>query len=609
MHLRLPLALTAIFLYGCSQPATTTSSAAVPAAGTNRADVREFLEMYNTLERRIGAVSNEADWNAITDVTEEHTGARTGANRAHAAFQGSRYIIDTSKNFLNAKQTLSDLEFRQLDSILLNAAESPGTIPDIVNQRIDAQSRMESIMNGFTFCLEKRGSQCAKPVTANDIDEALLKSRNMMERKTMWETSKQAGPELKKELAAIRDLRNRVAAELGYTSYFHLQVADYGMTVAELMQMMDKTASDLRPLYEQLHLYARTKLAARYGQKTPQTMPAHWVGNRWAQAFPGLVEAADLDPLFRDKKPQWIVQQAERFYTSLGMPSLPKTFWEKSDLYQLAKDSKRKKNTHASAWHIDMDKDVRSLMSVIPNYQWFETSHHELGHVYYFLAYSNPKVPTVLRRGANRAFHEAVGDLISIASRQQPYLRGIGLMKADQKFDTTQMLLAEALDNAVVFMPFSAGTMTHFEHDLYEKKLPIDQFNKRWWSLVAKYQGVEPPSARGEEFCDACTKTHIIDDAAQYYDYALAFLIKYQLHDYISRKILKQDPHDCNYYGNKEVGKWLWDILSLGATTDWRQLIRDKTGEELSSRAMLEYFKPLTDYLQKENGGQPAAWQ
>jgi peptidyl-dipeptidase A len=218
-------------------------------------------------------------------------------------------------------------------------------------------------------------------------------------------------------------------------------------------------------------------------------------------------------------------------------------------------------------------------------------------------------VPHVLREGANRAFHEAVGDLIAIAARQQQYLTGIGLLAPDRKFDSTQLLLSEALENAVVFLPFAAGTMTHFEHDLYEKKLPANQFNKRWWDLAAKYQGVEPPSPRGEQFCDACTKTHIIDDAAQYYDYALAYLIKFQLHDYIARKILKQDPHNCNYYGNKEVGKWLWELLSLGATTDWRQLIREKTGEDISSRAMLEYFRPLLEHLKQQNGGAQAAWQ
>lgn len=569
----------------------------------------DFLEMYNEMERKLSTVANEAQWRAVTDVSEAHTGERIGSERAAAAFHGSRYVIQKAKTLLDSKGTLSDLEFRQLDDILLAAAESPGTIPDVVNRKIEAQARLEAIMNGFTFCLEKRGDQCAKPVTPNEMDETLLKSRNLAERRRIWEVSKQSGAALKPGLAELRDLRNRVASELGYTSYFHLQVADYGMTVNELMQTMDKTVEDLKPLYQQLHLWTRRKLSQRYNQPLPRKLPAHWVANRWAQDWPGLVESADLDGLFRGKPPEYIVQQAERFYTSLGMPPLPKTFWERSDLYELKPGEKRKKNTHASAWHIDLDKDVRSLMSIIPNYSWFETAHHELGHVYYYMAYSNPKVPMVLRRGANRAFHEAIGDLIAIAAGQVPYLKGIGLMKPDQQLDSTQLLLSQALSSAVVFIPWSAGTMTHFEYELYEKKLSADQFNRRWWDLVGKYQGVEAPTVRGEEFCDGCTKTHVIDDAAQYYDYAMAFLIKYQLHDYIARKILKQDPHNCNYYGNKEVGKWLTELLSVGGTADWRQLMREKTGEDISSRAMLEYFKPLMEYLQKENGDQPAAWQ
>jgi len=557
--------------------------------------------MYNEVDQRLETVAGEAEWSASTDVTPEHTGERIGAEKALAAFRGSRYVIDNSRRFLELRDSLSDLEFRQLDKILLNAAESPGTIPDVVKARVEKEAQLSAALDGFIFCLDKRGGKCLKPVTPNQIDDVLLTSRNLSERRKYWEVSKQVGPPLKNGLAEVRDLRNAVATELGYSSYLHLKVADYGMTVAEMMQLMQKTVRETEPLYKELQLYARRKLAQRYEKPVPERIPAHWLPNRWGQEWPGLAETVDLDRQFAGKSPRWIVQQAERFYRSLGMQALPQSFWERSDLYQLPPGSERKKNTHASAWHIDRNQDVRSLMNVVPNFRWFETGHHELGHVYYYLAYSDPEVPVVLREGANRAFHEAVGELISLAVRQPPYLRQAGLLPGDGKVDRTQWLLSEALDSAVVFMPWSAGVMTHFEHDLYEQKLPASQFNRRWWELVAQYQGIEPPEPRGEQFCDACTKTHIIDDPAEYYDYALAFLIKYQLHDYIAKRILKQDPHDCNYYGNREVGRWLWEILSLGATRDWRQVLREKTGEGLSSRAMLEYFRPLQAYLKAEN--------
>jgi peptidyl-dipeptidase A len=565
------------------------------------AEVDEFLRMYNAIDQRLYSSAADANWRAASDVTDENTGKRIGAEGALASFRGNRYIIESARKHLALRQQLSDIEFRQLDKILLNAAESPGTIADVVQQRIEAEARLTALQDGFTFCLDKPAPPC-KAVTPNEIDHVLREEKDLAKRRAYWEASKQSGLALKPGLTRLRDLRNRVAKELGYNSYFHLQVADYGMTVGEMTQLMDKILTELDPLYRQLHRWTRQQLAERYRQPIPENLPAHWLGNRWGQEWPGLVKAVDLDPYFAGRKPEWVVQQSERFYTSLGLPALPKSFWERSDLYELPPGAKRKKNTHATAWHMDREMDVRSLMSVVPNFYWFETAHHELGHIYYYMAYSNPRVPHVLREGMNRAFHEAIGDLIAIAAQQEPYLRQIGLLPPEAKIDPTQYLLNQALET-VVFLPWSAGAMTHFEHDLYEKNLPADQFNERWWQYVRRYQGIEPPAARDERFCDACTKTHIIDDAAQYYDYAIAFLIKYQLHDYIARKILKQDPHRCNYYGNKEVGRWLNEILSLGATRDWRQVIREKTGEDISSRALLEYFKPVEEYLVQSSSG------
>jgi len=568
----------------------------------------EFLLLYNSMYQRVSAQVNEAYWLASTDVSETHTGQRIGADQVYSAFQGDPTVIERVRNFLKSKDQLDPLTVRQLNKILYNGAHSPGTIPDIVNKRVVAEAKQSSILDGFEFCAEKQGDKCVKVVTPNMIQDVLMKSTDLAERKKIWEVSKQSGVALKPGIVELQKLRNEVAKETGFHSFFDLEVSDYGMTVPEMMALNEKLISDLQPLYRQLHTWAKYRLAEKYKQPVPKTIPAHWLGNRWSQTWPGLVEGVEMDELFKGKTKEWIVQQGERFYVSLGMPNLPQSFWQKSDLYELPPDSPRKKNTHATAWHIDLDHDVRSLMSIRPDFEWFTTAHHELGHIYYYLSYSNPNVPITLREGANRAFHEGIGYLIATAARQVPYMKQIGVMPADMKIDQTQWLLDEALEN-VVFMPWSSGTMTHWEHDLYEDNLSPDQYNKRWWEYVKKYQGVEPPELRSEECCDACTKTHINDDPAQYYDYALSYVIQYQLHDYIARKILHQDPHSCNYYGNKEVGKFLSDILKLGATRDWREVIKQATGEELSTRAMVDYFKPLQAYLEQQNKGRNTSWE
>jgi peptidyl-dipeptidase A len=211
-------------------------------------------------------------------------------------------------------------------------------------------------------------------------------------------------------------------------------------------------------------------------------------------------------------------------------------------------------------------------------------------------------VPPVLREGANRGFHEGIGELISLAAAQVPYLQQVGILDPKKKVDPAEALLVDALERTVVFIPWSAGVMTRFEYELYEQSLPPERWQSRWWELVEQHQGIAAPPGRAEDptACDACTKTHIIDDPAGYYDYAVATVVKHQLHDHICRRIVGADPHACNYYGNKAVGDFLKGILRKGATEDWRKVIEEATGEPLSTRAMVEYYAPFQRWLNKE---------
>ena len=145
--------------------------------------------------------------------------------------------------------------------------------------------------------------------------------------------------------------------------------------------------------------------------------------------------------------------------------------------------------------------------------------------------------------------------------------------------------------------------MSNFEKQLYVDNLDSNQFNAKWWELAKKYQGIVPPTERGEEYCDAATKTHINDDPAQYYDYALSYVILYQLHNHIAKNILHQDPRATNYYGHKEIGEFMNKIMYPGASKDWRKVLKESTGDELNAKAMLEYFGPLVGWLKEQNKG------
>jgi peptidyl-dipeptidase A len=584
-----------------------TALADAGAMSPAQAEAQRFLDVYNSLYTSLNTVDSESNWAAGTDVNDANSGRRTASGQLMAAFYGDPAVLAEAKAWLARKSELTPLQVKQFEYVLFNAGASPGSIPDVVNARIALEAKEANILDSWVFCLVGRNADgsCPEPKVANDIAELLVESRDLAERRTAWEASKEVGKALKPGLAELIPLRNRVAREMGYSSFFGYMVAEYGMTVPEMMGLLDGLVTDMQPLFSAVHTWAGHQYAKRYGQPAPgATMPAHWIGNRWAQDWPALVEAGNLDPYFAGRTPEWIVKSSETFYTSIGFPALPPSFYEKSDLYPVPPGQSRKKNAHASAWHVDLRKDVRSLMSVVPDANWFFTSHHELGHVYYYISYTRPEVPPVLRGGANRGFHEGIGELISIAAGQTPYLKSIGVLPKNTRVDPMQHMLVEALEQTVAFVPFAAGTMSNFEHDLYERNLPPEQWQARWWELVTKYQGVVPPDPariQDKDLCDACTKTHIIDDPAGYYDYAIATVLKYQLHEHIARKILKQDPHACNYAGNKQVGDFLRGIMEQGATRDWRVVLKEATGEDLSTRAMVAYFAPLKAWLDKEN--------
>lgn len=579
------------------------------AAGGAQAEADALLTLYNPLFLALHTEAARAAWVASTDVTDEHTGMRTGAETAFSAFAGNAEIIRRARALLERADELDEITVRQLHAMLERAADAPMTNPELARARIAAESAQSARLDGFQFCLERRGESCAQPVTANDIDRILVESGNLDERLRAWRASKEVGLVLRDGLVELRALRNGVAREMGHEDYFGFQVSNYGMSTPEMMDLLERLIEETRPLYAQLHCFARYELARRYGvDEVPALIPAHWIGNRWGQSWPGLVQGIEMDSLMEGREPEWLVRQAERFYVSMGFPELPRTFWERSDLYPVPEGETRRKNAHASAWHVDYEQDVRSLMSVEPTWDWFTTTHHELGHIYYYLSYSRPEVPPLLRRGANRSYHEGIGDLIGLAASQPPYLQQIGLLREGQRIDERRWLLDEALTGAIVFLPWSAGVMSHFEKELYADELPADRLNDRWWELVAQFQGIAPPEERPDAACDACTKTHINDDAAQYYDYALAEVFVYQLHDHICRNILGQDPHACNYYGRREVGDFLRAIMEPGATRDWRQVLREHTGRDLTAEPMLEYFRPLMAYLEEQNRGRECTW-
>jgi peptidyl-dipeptidase A len=75
------------------------------------------------------------------------------------------------------------------------------------------------------------------------------------------------------------------------------------------------------------------------------------------------------------------------------------------------------------------------------------------------------------------------------------------------------------------------------------------------------------------------------------------------MNGHIANKVLHQNPHATNYYGSKETGDFLKSIMRWGQGRDWRQVLKESTGDELNANAMMDYFQPLLKWLQQQNKG------
>src|SRR6266478_6750086 len=151
--------------------------AAAPAQ--ERADL--FLNLVNASYQALYRVESEAQWLAATDVSPEHDAASETAGKARAAFNGNPAIINEARELLKEKAHLKLVSIRELEQVLLNAAEGPMTNPKLVADRISAETKQASTLNGFEFKLKE------KPITVNEIDKVLQNSTNLDERSEIWE--------------------------------------------------------------------------------------------------------------------------------------------------------------------------------------------------------------------------------------------------------------------------------------------------------------------------------------------------------------------------------------------------------------------------------------
>ncbi len=600
----------------CLALATGAAPGAPPAAARQptAAEAKTFIEDVEKRLLELSVRSGRSDWvqqNFITQDTEQN-----------AAEARKNLIAAVTDEAIKAKRydavKLPDDVRRKFDLLRL-AVELPApNNPADQTELTDISAWLESTYGKGKYCPQAIGSAGEPGGTAgagcldiNDITRVMAESRDPQKLLDVWRGWHTVSPPMRPKYERFVQLANKGAREMGFSDLGAMWRSNYDMPPDAFTAEVERLWTQVAPLYWSLHAYVRSQLVKQYGPALVPPdgpMPAHLLGNIWAQQWgniyplvapPGGDPGYDLTELLRARKVDELqmVRYGEGFFTSLGLAPLPPSFWERS-LFK--KPADRDVVCHASAWDIDSEQDLRVKMCIEINDEDFRTIHHELGHNFYQRAYN--RQPPMFREGANGAFHEAIGDTIAL-SITPTYLKRIGLLDKDPApGGDLGYLMKMALDK-IAFLPFGL-LVDQWRWKVFSGEVTPAGYNKAWWDLRLKYQGVAPPGPRSEADFDPGAKYHVPANVS-YTRYFLAHILQFQFHRALCREAGFTGPlYQCSIYDNKAAGRKLQAMLEMGQSRPWPDELYALTGERrMDATAILDYFAPLKKWLDEQNKG------
>jgi peptidyl-dipeptidase A len=596
-------------------PPAALAAQSAPRRAPARPTLQEARRFLDAAEQELAVRSvpgNRAAWladNFITDDTEAlsayfQTDFGIAVRRlatAAARFDGLAMPADLRRRFVLLK---------------LQLAAPPPADSSLAVEMTTVQVGMQGDYGKGTYCRARKHGAERECLQINAITNIMAESRDPAELLDVWRGWHRVGAPMRDRFARFVELSNLGARTLGFKDAGQMWRAGYDLSPDSLTRVVEGLWAQVRPLYLALHAYVRRRLVEKYGPGIVPPggpIPAHLLGNIWAQDWTNiypLVAPASTPPMFdlseriraHHMDALAMVRTGERFFLSLGFDSLPPTFWERS-LFTQPRD--REVVCHASAWDIDNRNDLRIKMCIQPTGEDLVTIHHELGHNFYQRAYDS--LPYLYEAGANDGFHEAIGDAIAL-SVTPDYLRQIGLLDSvPGAASDTALLLMKALDK-VAFLPFGL-LVDEWRWKVFAGEVQPADYNRLWWELRTRYQGVAAPVAREADAFDPGAKFHVPANVP-YLRYFLANILQFQFYRALCHAAAYTGPlYRCSVYGSRDAGRRFNTMLRLGASKPWPDALEQLTGERaMDAGALLDYFAPLKSWLDRQNAGAPVGW-
>lgn len=483
----------------------------------------------------------------------------------------------------------------------------------------ELQQELWDVLAGIERAYERSAACTVHGVACLDrpaLERLFAESRETDERLDAWLGWRRAAAPGRSAYRRFVELANAGARELGFADTGVLWRAAYDLPPDALAAELDRIWNEVRPLYGSLHCLVRARLGETYGTAVAppdEAIPAHLLGSPWGgrwEALYDLVRPPERD--LRDELTRSLerrrsaaaemVRVGERFFQSLGFDPLPGTFRERS---RLTGPTDPDVDCRPGAWQIDAGSDVRLRACIEGTGDDLVTAHELLARTRYQWAFRQQD-PLFRAGPAAGGFELGVAGAIGLSMTPEYFVR-TGVLERRPAGDDIGMLLRRALET-LAYVPFGLA-VDRWRWGVFSGEVGVEAYNRAWWELRRRYQGVGPAEPRSDAAFDPGAAAPVALNRPTTPG-VVGRILQFQLHRALCEAAGDARAlHQCSVFESPGAGARLLAMMEPGASRPWPEALESLAGtRSLDAGAMLDYFAPLAAWLDAQNAGRTCGW-
>ncbi|EMP25694.1 Angiotensin-converting enzyme 2 [Chelonia mydas] len=489
-------------------------------------EASNFLSQFNVRAEDLSYASSLASWDYNTNITDENAEKMNEAGAKWSAF------YDAASN--NASKYAIDKIMDPIVKLQLQSLQDKGT--SVLSEEKYSElktilSTMSTIYSTGTVCKPDDPFNCL-PLEPG-LDAIMASSTDYSERLRAWQGWRaEVGKKMRPLYERYVELENEAARLNKYSDYGDYwrgnyevdNSPEYAYSRNQLIEDVETTFEQIKPLYRELHAYVRYRLENVYGSdriSSTGCLPAHLLGDMWGRFWTNLYaltvpypDKPNIDVTSEMVKKAGIKHRTDQKANVLEN--------DEHEIHQGVSNHNYSIQYQANGIALPVSLfnfkcfalECRIKMCTKVSMDDFLTAHHEMGHIEYDMAYSNLSFLLILlRSGANEGFHEAVGEIMSLSAATPKHLKSLDLLESTFQEDNEtdiNFLLKQAL-TIVGTMPFTY-MLEKWRWMVFRGDIPKGEWMKKWWEMKREIVGVVEPLPHDETYCDPAALFHVAND-------------------------------------------------------------------------------------------------